>query len=85
LVYNKGTSNERRKKMKVKIGLNTMTDIRVFVDRVSSVEEDVILKDNTGHCVNAKSLLGAVYTMEWTDVYCECKKDISGRILPWIV
>ena len=71
--------------MRAKINLNTMTDVQKFVDTVSDVNEDVILKDNAGHCVSAKSLLGAIYTMEWADVYCECSKDISGSILSWIV
>lgn len=71
--------------MNAKINLDTMTDIRNFTDAVSHIKEDVILKDNAGHCVNAKSLIGALYTMEWVDVYCSCERDISGIILPWIV
>ncbi len=71
--------------MNAKINLDTMTDVRNFTDAISHIDEDVILKDNAGHCVNAKSLIGALYTMEWADIYCSCKKDISGIILPWIV
>ena len=71
--------------MKVKVNLDTMTSIQKFVEVVSSVEENVTLKDALGHCVNAKSLLGAIYTMEWTDIYCHCEKDISGLILSWIM
>lgn len=84
-MYNKGTSNERSKTMKAKINLDTMTDIQRFVNAVSNVEEDVVLKDSIGHCVSAKSLIGAIYSMEWTDVYVYCDKDIAGLILEWIV
>ena len=71
--------------MRVKLNLDTMTDIHKFVDVVSRIEEAVTLKDAIGHCVSAKSLLGAIYTMEWAEIYCECEKDITGSILPWMV
>lgn len=71
--------------MRAKINLVTMTDIQRFVDTVSSVEEDVTLKDNAGHCVSAKSLIGAIYSMEWSEVYCYCEKDIESLILEWII
>jgi hypothetical protein len=62
-----------------------MSDIRSFVDTVSTVTEKVILEDDDGNRVSAKSLLGAVYTVEWKTIYCYCDKDISGIILPWII
>ena len=71
--------------MKVKINLVTMTDVQKFINAVEPVEENVTLQDSAGHCVSAKSMLGAIYTMEWAEVYCHCTKDISGLILPWIV
>lgn len=71
--------------MRAKINLDTMTDIQKFVNVVSTVEEEVTLKDSAGHCVSAKSLLGALYTLEWADVYCYCEKDIGSLILDWII
>ena len=71
--------------MRHKIRLDTMRDIQRFVDTVSNIDTKVTLEDGAGHCVNAKSLLGAIYTTEWTHVYCYCDKDISGMILEWIV
>lgn len=71
--------------MKAKINLVTMTDIQRFVDTVSKIKEEVILKDSVGHCVSAKSMLGALYSLEWKDVYVHCDKDITGLILEWIV
>ena len=71
--------------MKQRIRLDTMSDIRSFVDTVSTVTEKVTLEDDDGNRVSAKSLLGAVYTVEWKAIYCYCDKDISGIILPWII
>lgn len=71
--------------MEVKIVLDTMTDIQKFVNTVSGVEEKVTLKDGSGHCVSAKSLLGAIYTMEWKDIYCHCERDITTKIMPWVI
>ena len=71
--------------MRQRIRLDTMSDIRSFVDTVSTVTEKVTLEDDDGNRVSAKSLLGAVYTVEWASIYCYCDKDISGIILPWII
>lgn len=72
-------------KMKVKINLDTMSDVQKFVEVTSRVDNEVILEDNNGHRVSASSLLGVLYSMEWASIYCYCEKDISGMILPWIV
>ena len=71
--------------MQHKIQLDTMKDIHKFVEIVSRLDEEVLLKDNSGHCVSAKSLMGAIYTMEWSDIYCYCNKDISAFIFHWII
>lgn len=71
--------------MRQRVRLDTMTDIKGFVDVVSRVDDMVFLEDNTGFKVSAKSILGAVLSMEWNEVYCCCNKDIAGSIFPWIV
>ena len=71
--------------MRQKICLDTMSDVQKFVEVASKIDAKVTLQDNEGHCVNASSLLGALYSMEWSSIYCYCEKDISGSILPWIV
>lgn len=71
--------------MRQKIRLDTMGDIQKFVEVMSRVDNMVFLEDNSGFKVSAKSLLGAVLSMEWNEVYCYCDKDISGSILPWII
>lgn len=71
--------------MRQQIRLDTMSDVHNFVAAVSKVKEKVTLEDSEGHCVNAASLLGALYSMEWTHIYVYCEKDISRLILPWII
>ena len=71
--------------MRQKIRLDTMSDVQKFVEVASTVGDEVILEDGNGHRVSASSLLGVLYSMEWTHIYCYCTKDISGVILPWII
>lgn len=71
--------------MRQKIRLDTLTDIKQFVDVVSRINARVVLEDDDGHRVSAQSLIGAAYTMEWDCVYCVCCKDISGLILKWVI
>ena len=71
--------------MKVNIRLDTMTDVQDFIKVTSVVNENVLLEDEDGHRVSAKSLLGALYSMEWNSTTCVCEKDISGMIVKWIV
>ena len=71
--------------MRQKIRLDTMSDVHGFVKVASRINEKVYLEDDDGHCVSATSILGALYSMEWSSIFCRCEKDISGSILPWIV
>ena len=71
--------------MRVRISLDTMSSIQKFVEVTSRIDDRVFLEDNTGFKVSAQSILGALATMDWNEVYCKCEKDISGHILPWII
>lgn len=71
--------------MRHAIRLDTMKDIQGFIKAVSDIDDRVVLEDGKGHCVNAQSILGVIYTTEWTHVYCYCERDISGRIIQWII
>lgn len=70
--------------MKVKISLDTLARVTKFVDAVSGVGCPVYLMgDNLK--VSAKSLLGALYTMEWGEVWCECDHDIYSLIKDFVI
>ena len=71
--------------MRLRVRLDTMSDIHNFVNTMAKIDDKVFLEDNTGFKVSAHSLLGALLSMEWEEVYVYCEKDISGTILPWIV
>lgn len=71
--------------MRIKIRLDTMGDIQKFVAAAIAIPEKVSLEDNSGNRVSAKSLLGAIYTVEWDEIYCYCDRDISGHLAKWIV
>lgn len=70
--------------MKVKIALETMSDVYEFVAIASKISEPVNLIGEDFK-VSAKSLLGALYTMEWKEVWCECEKNIYGKISKFVI
>ena len=70
--------------MLVKIKLDTIKDIKDFVEIVSNFTHKISLTDGEGMKVNAKSLIGVMYTTEWDNVYCESKEDISRSISKFI-
>ena len=66
--------------MKMEINLDTMSKINKFVSVCSGLDCRVDLIDGEGYCVSAKSLIGAIATMDWTNVYVVCEKDIYSHI-----
>jgi hypothetical protein len=70
--------------MKVKVALETMSDVSEFVAIATKVPEPVYLIGE-GFKVSAKSLLGALYTMEWQEVWCECEVDIYSKISKFVI
>ena len=73
--------------MKVKIILDTITDIGNFVVAVTnatSKSDQVYVTDGSRCCVNAKSFLGLVATRDFSELWCESEKDIYRAIYPWV-
>ena len=70
--------------MRVKIELETMNDVTQFVAIATQIAEPVYLV-GADFRVSAKSLLGALYTMEWDDVWCECERDIYTKIDKFVI
>lgn len=67
-------------KMKMKINLDTMKDAMAFVKAVSTLEGEITLTDGSGLRVNAKSTLGVIYSLEFSDLWVESEKDIYSHI-----
>lgn len=71
--------------MKAKINIDTLSKINSFVAICSKLDCKVDLVDGNGYRVSGKSLMGAVATMEWSDVYAECERDIYAEIKEFVV
>lgn len=65
---------------KYKINLVTMSDINAFIGITSKETGNIRLTNDDGFCVNGKSLLGAVATVEWDELYCVSDTDIYSKI-----
>jgi hypothetical protein len=70
--------------MRAKIELVTMEDANTMVKIASQIEEPVYLVSGDFR-VSAKSLLGALCSMEWNELWCECETDIFSKIWQFVV
>lgn len=66
--------------MKERVNLDTMSKINAFVTVCSRLDCKVDLIDGNGYRVSAKSLVGALATMDWNQVFIECEKDIYAYV-----
>lgn len=71
--------------MKVQINIDTLSKINEFVAICAQLDCKVNLIDGEGYRVSAKSLIGAIATMDWNNVYAECEKDIYTHIREFVV
>ena len=67
------------------IRLDTLTDVHKFVAKMSSLPHQVWLEDGDGCRVSASSLLGALYSLEWSNIICFCEADINIHLMPWAI
>ena len=70
--------------MRAKINIDTLSKINALVAVCSQLDCKVNLVDGEGYCVSAKSLMGAVATMDWNNVYVECERDIYTDIREFV-
>ena len=70
--------------MKYKIRLDTLTDVNNFVKIASNYPGKITLTDGDNFTVNGKSLLGAMYTMEWDQIYCSSDHEIYHLIKDFV-
>ena len=71
--------------MRVRINLDTLRDVNDFVRTCSCIGANVYITDNAGLCVSAKSILGAMYALEFNELWCECNEDIYRHIERFVV
>lgn len=70
--------------MKAKINIDTLDKIYAFVRVCEALDGKINLIDGSGYCVSAKSLVGAIATMDWSQVFVQCEKDIRRHIEDFI-
>lgn len=63
-------------KYRDKILLETEGSVLDFINAVSQVPYPVVVTDGEGMRVNAKSMLGMLYAMTFSEMWCECDHDI---------
>ena len=66
-------------KYKYRISLDTLSQVKTFVNIVNTYESNILLTDGQGYAVNAKSVLGAMYSIEWNvesdvDIYTQIRQ-----------
>ena len=67
--------------MRIKIRLDTMSEISSFVGDMTRCDANAFLTDkDRNFIVSAKSMLGAVYSMEWDEVWCEADENIDSIV-----
>lgn len=66
--------------MKERVNLDTMSKINAFVAICSRLDCKIDLIDGNGYRVSAKSLVGALATVDWNQVFIECEKDIYAYV-----
>jgi hypothetical protein len=63
--------------MRVKLNLDTMKKVSDFVGVATTVQSNVYLtNDNHQFVVNAKSMIAALYSLEWSEgIWLECEDE----------
>lgn len=70
--------------MRNKIHLETVKDAMDFSNIAVNVHGDVRIMDGAGHCVDAKSLIGALYSLEFEELWVESDHDIYSKIAQYV-
>lgn len=71
--------------MKYKIVLDTVSDVTNFVKNVSIARDaTVTVTDGNGLRVNAKSIIGMLYALEFDELWCESDIEIYEKIRQWV-
>ena len=71
--------------MAYKIRLDTVQDANEFAFIAGQIKGNIIITDGNGLRVNGKSVLGALYAMEFSSLYCESDVDIYHRLNKFII
>lgn len=71
--------------MKVQIKLNNVNDAKKFNFICETLPGNIAIIDRNGFKVNAKSLFGVLYALEFNELWCDSENDITNHIREFIV
>ena len=71
---------------KYKIELVTLTDIKTFTEIASSQAEDIQIQLTDGnYIINARSILGVMYALEWNNLWLIASEPVYDAFKNYIV
>ena len=74
------------KKHVYKIELNTLTDVKNFVNIiVTSNLSSPELTDGDKYTINASSIMGVIYSLEWNNLFLVTTEDAYSLLKDYIV
>lgn len=65
---------------RIKVRLDTQSDVIDFVTLANQIPEDVYLLDNSYNKVNGKSLLGCLYSLEFSELFVESESNKLSNV-----
>ena len=68
-----------------RVRIDTQKDALNFVNAVNGIETPITLEDDNRFCVSAHSIMGALYTLEFSSIYCYSEEPISHLIADFII
>ena len=71
--------------MKCRVYLETLSDVNKFVNIATSIEgAKIYLTDSSNFCVSAKSIIGAIYSLEFDEIWLYSDKDVYSKFAEFI-
>ena len=71
--------------MPYKIRIDTLSDAHEFASAAAAMKESIVITDGQGLRVNAKSILGVLYALEFNELYCETDGDLHHRLQRFVI
>lgn len=72
-------------KYRYRILLETERDLVDFVNTISRIEGKIMVVDGDDQRVSARSVLGLMYAMTFSEIWCEADVDIYTTIQRFVV
>lgn len=74
------------KKHVYKIELNTLTDVKNFVNIITTSNlSSPELTDGDKYTINASSIMGVIYSLEWNNLFLVTTEDVYSLLKDYIV